>query len=639
MPIPGPHIRNLLPSPLSGRSNPATTPVVRTDVNFDVALGGIPFLSGISNRSTYFRRRLTRDLAPIRKDQFDNGQVVGEQSLTGWWLRSQTSWHGGAGIKYSDTGLDNSLGIRFDTSYGVDPWTINQLTLLNSTNNALPSANTNLLLRGVNVAGTNYAVVADGTALKRVTANGTVVTYTVTGMTHNIVALTDDGTNYYVATDEGIFKGPLDNSVAGALIYALAVPMTFIVLNFVKSRLMAGINNSIYELVPAGPALPAAVYTHPNPSYSFQSIADGPVSIYFAGGVAHRSEIIKLSLDTAGTVVTLTLAVTAAQMPIGETINDIYTYLQTFMGIATNKGFRVATLDSAGTITYGPLLFTNADGVHGIAGRDRFLYTGNTNSINGASGTMRVDVSVSTANNGFAYANDYSSHLTGTTRAVANFGESDQMCFTVAGRGLFIQDASNLEAAGSVLFSRVRYNTLENKLFKFLKLTCPAGIQGNIQIYSDDPTGTETFLVQVNNDTSSLDNITIGAPAGPSEWIALRMVLTQGSATTGPILNGWQVKALPGSTRQKLITVPLLLFDHEKDKFGQRKGYRARAWTVMQQFEALAVKGDVVLYQDMNTGEAQVCVIDDYEFEQMAVPQAKGDGFSGYLTVQLRSIP
>ena len=262
--IPGPMIVNPLsggtfngPPRLGGQSSSSTSAFTKSDVAYDYAIGGIPFLSGVSNRNSYFRRRYTRDLQQITKAQFDNGQNVGEQSFNGWWLRSQTSFHGGSGILYSDTGIDTSLEIRYQDGYGVNPWTINQLTLLPTTNQALASANTNLRIRGINVGGTDYLLCADGGSLKRLTGTGTSLTYTVTGMTGNISSITDDGTNYYVATTSGVYSGPLTNSAAGTLYYTTNGSVN-VMLAYVKGRLVATQDNYAYFGWPQGSTLSPA---------------------------------------------------------------------------------------------------------------------------------------------------------------------------------------------------------------------------------------------------------------------------------------------------------------------------------------------------------------------------------------------
>jgi hypothetical protein len=56
-----------------------------TSEAYDVAVGGLPFFYAINDSRPYIRQT-----APFRKEQFDNGKEPGEQSLTGWWLRSQS---------------------------------------------------------------------------------------------------------------------------------------------------------------------------------------------------------------------------------------------------------------------------------------------------------------------------------------------------------------------------------------------------------------------------------------------------------------------------------------------------------------------------------------------------------------------
>jgi hypothetical protein len=84
--------------------------------DYDVAFGGIPFFMAPTDQNPY-----QRETAPYRKDQFDNSREPGEQSLTGWWLRSQSSFHGGAGIKFYDPSAGESIAYRYLDSQGVSP--------------------------------------------------------------------------------------------------------------------------------------------------------------------------------------------------------------------------------------------------------------------------------------------------------------------------------------------------------------------------------------------------------------------------------------------------------------------------------------------------------------------------------------
>ena len=99
-----------------------------TDMSYDVAIGGLPFFYAINDSRPYIRQT-----APFRKDQFDNGTEPGEQSLTGWWIRSQASFHSGSGIKFYDPATTDENGhYRFAESKGLDIWTKGQVTLLKS---------------------------------------------------------------------------------------------------------------------------------------------------------------------------------------------------------------------------------------------------------------------------------------------------------------------------------------------------------------------------------------------------------------------------------------------------------------------------------------------------------------------------
>jgi hypothetical protein len=654
--IPGPLIVNPLsggafngPPRLSGTPTASNT-FSRKDVNYDFAIGGIPFVAGVSNtRNSYFRRRYTRDLQQISKAQFDNQQNPGEQSFTGWWLRSQASFHGGAGITYSDTGIDTSLGIRFQDSYGINPWTINQLTLLNTTNNALSSANTNLLLRSINVSGVDYLLCADGTSLRRLTGSSTSLTYTVTGMTGTISSITDDGTNYYVATTSGVYSGPLTNGSAGTLYYNTNGSAN-ISLGWVKGRLAASQDNYVYLGLASGQTLGTGngTFHHLNTGWVWNSFDDGPNAIYAAGHAGAQSEIWRAAVDNTGSVPTILSGTTTAVMPRGELINNIYSYLQTFMAVCTTKGVRIAAINGDGSITYGQLLWStdsymgSTASVQGVIGSDRFLYVGVTNVINTQSGAARIDLGTTTTgtsqNSSYAYAKDISAHTTGTTTSVAALGNSQLIAVAVSGKGVYVQDPSLLETSGSFLTSRVRYNTTEPKLFKYLTVRSPNSYAGSINIFVDDPTGAENSITTLTQNNFSSVNIGLSYPTTASEWIAIRFTFNQGSTTTGPVLNNWQIKALPGTTRQRLITVPLLVFDHTKDKMGNRTGQTGMTWQVLQQFEALSTKGDVVLFQDLNTQETEVVIINDAEFEQLAEPQQNGEGLGGFLTVSLLTI-
>jgi len=129
-------------------------------------------------------------------------------------------------------------------------------------------------------------------------------------------------------------------------------------------------------------------------------------------------------------------------------------------------------------------------------------------------------------------------------------------------------------------------------------------------------------------------------PATRQVWIALKFTLTrnQSDATLGGVLNGWQVKALPGATRQRLITQTFLLFDEEMDKGGQRVGTDGYARQRLQAFQNLAKIGDVTVFQELAENISTLVMIDDWKYTQLGPPGPNASTLGGYLTVILRTV-
>ena len=109
-------------------SNPAgSTTYTPTGYAYDIAIAGLPFFITPLDDSPY--RRVT---AQYRKNQFDTSREPGEQTLTGWWLRSQSSFHFGQGIKFYEPAQDESLRFQYTESKGLNVWVKGQATLLPS---------------------------------------------------------------------------------------------------------------------------------------------------------------------------------------------------------------------------------------------------------------------------------------------------------------------------------------------------------------------------------------------------------------------------------------------------------------------------------------------------------------------------
>jgi len=617
------------------------------DYQFDYALGGIPFLSATRDQWPY-----TEGMAEIRKQQFDSSAEPGEQSIYGWWLRSQNSWTSGAGIVYQDPDVINpyvrSFDLRFDDSLGVDTWSSGQASLLRQPVNKMAISSIVPKVRGyVDPSGVDALFLLDGNVLKKVTDSGS--TTISTGSAGTALNLANMGTTWFVVATDGIYAGV--DTAAGVKIWAAptTAPTTGVI-EYVKNRLCVGYDNSIYLVAPTGTgaALPTATVTSVDTTWQWTSITEGPQAIYVAGNNKTQSQIWSLTPTFAsGSNTEVMVPTVNVTMPRGEQIRSILSYVETFIGIATDKGFRVGDLQASGNISYGPLLFQPTGGCQSLAGFDRFMYVGSTNAHDGASGVFRVDLGnpyqeQSTNAVRYAYARDiYAPGVTSRANSVTVFGASNRLAIAFSSNSLWIQDPAVLYPTGYLRSGRIRFNTEEPKLYKFMSISTPNPLAGNIQASVIDVSGnTYPSVLYGPGLNPGTSDMTISQPAGPQPWIKLRIDFyrSQSDTTQGAILNGWQVKSLPGSIRQRMIQHTFLLFDEEKDKGNQRMGTDGYARSRFEAFKSLARAGDVVVFQDLMENLSTLVVIDDWKFTQLAPPGPGGSALGGYLTVVLRTV-
>jgi hypothetical protein len=189
------------------------------------------------------------------------------------------------------------------------------------------------------------------------------------------------------------------------------------------------INNKIYEISSSATTLPSPIYTHSDTDIVFTSITASGPAIYVSGYSGTQSSIFKFTLSTAGVMPTLTTAITAAEMPVGEVIHKIYYYLG-YMMIGTSKGIRAAVVsDQDGSINYGPLIVETTQPCYDFAARDRFIWC--ATGVDGAPGVIRIDLGNEIETLRFAYANDlYVSDISGyKTTTCAFAGTTNRLVF------------------------------------------------------------------------------------------------------------------------------------------------------------------------------------------------------------------
>ncbi len=594
---------------------------------YEWAIAGQPFLGIPSDEFP-----LTRAFTAFSKDQFDNQRDPGEQSLSGWWLRSQRDFSGGSGITFLEPADDERVMRRFSSSVGIDCWTPGEFKLLRSMSAGTTSTGS---CRAVSVVSgsTNYVY---HTTNNKVYRNSGSSATEITGWTNHPSWLVSTGDGVWGFHSSGVdFSAASGTTASSKWTGASSAGKGW----WVKQRLIAAYGASLYELGGfTGGAIPSALYTHPQTGWTWTSAVDTPGAILVAGYSGSSSAIYKFTVDeTDGTLPTLTAAVTVAEMPLGEYITGMFAYLGAYVVLGTNKGVRIGQVSDQGQVTYGPLTYISSSPVEHFAGQDRFVYAGVKDSIDGKSGVIRIDLSDIDQSGRAAWANDVSTGVTGTVDGVAMLGASDRVCVGVNGSGIHITTAQTLVPSGTLVTGQVRYNTLESKSFRFLNVRRFGELAGTVNVQSIQAHGTLADLYTYPEGSANVEVQVV--PSAPVESLGLKFTLTRsaGDSTKGPVIRGWQFKALPAVPRKQLWRIPLMCFDQETDRFGQRTGYPGFGMTRWQSLRNALQTGVPVVLQDFLAKETYTVLIEDIQLVQTSPPRQQS-GLGGVLVVTCREL-
>jgi hypothetical protein len=656
-----------------------STEFTPTDVAYDISINNLPFVISANNQNKY-----QRETAQYKKDQFDNSAEPGEQSLLGWWLRSQTSFHNGAGIKFYEPGTDYQyVSHRFNESRGVDVWTVGEATLLPEVFHAYESSaaywnaaagkngNDDVLVLGdedgwlkrITLSGNSTATVADF-------KNGATYPEGHDGTNYSFLSVTTDGSNYYAACKRAIHTGQIDTLTSDEVAINFSTSdRTDLFIKYVKGFILFGLGNTIYNLtiVPeaysvggtsvtrttsthnhsgATDSLGSNLKTHINPSWIWNDATATPGPIYISGNGGNNGEIWKVLLDETTNSVDLAGATMVLSLPDGELINSIHFYLG-YLAVGTNKGVRICQVNSNGDLIMGPLLVETSHSVHGFTERGSYLYAAtkidegaNTNGV-----LIRIDLSQQFDDGTFAYAYDleYQSSLDGDSSDCTEvYSLNDRLVMVIQEDGsageLQVEHTVNNRTSGYLKTGTIRYGTIEPKFFKFLNVIGRVNEGDGIKITTVDSSGNEFDLI-------TLDSISIGSeleiaqPAVATDQIALKFTLINGSPNnTVPVLESYQLKSLPATRRQRLIQYPLSCYDMEMDKFNTVFGYTGRASDLLESLELLEESADFVRVRDYRTNELYTGIIEEVRFSNESSPDKDSNGFGGLLLVTVRKI-
>jgi len=627
-----------LGSPLLGVPNfSATGP---DSMGWDCSIAGLNFLFATSEE-----HRFKRETAQFRRERIDNERDPGEQSLdSGLWIRSQSSWHYGAGLSSAEPLEVNSSEARFRyfQSGGVDPWTPGDLKLLNSASSIYSASATGMQVQGIQ-SGVLFGE-SDG-EFTYIQNDGTSASVNWGGA-GGLNSFTDTGEVYLVTDSAGIWKGTLPSS-NGAKIYNKHYgTVRYNLIRWVKSRAFYAENQGIWELTnlsPSSATIGSPFYAHPNAGWTWTDFADGPAAIYASGYSLESSQIYRITVSVTNTTVTLNQPVVVAEMPRGEDVLSMYSYIGSFLVIGTTAGVRIATISDDGSLNVGPLI-VDAAPVDDAVAFGSYVYVtvrdkGEAGNRVNRPGLYRINLGQNLNQNPleFAYAADLVipfEDFDGVCTSVTVSG--DKLWFSVTGTvnsGVYRQ--SNLFVdEGWLETGRIRLGTLEKKAWRDLRMLSQAAIQGDITGYASiSGTGSPSTWTQVA--TTNLDvpdvvgSLTPVAPAAASDlYLAFRLRTNQSCLCSAKLI-GYQVRAVPSPRRNELIEVPVLLFDFEIDKTGARYGAQGNAWARFQALKSLEQEGRMILWRDFTTGEVSEGYVEGVYLHRIGQPSRGKQGTSG----------
>jgi hypothetical protein len=551
------------------------------------------------------------------------------------WRQTQENWQSGAGQINQDR--DDAIPSRFDSSYGIDPWTRWEIKLLPATEqltdlssvgaSAFLNVHDDQLVVGAGTSARWYSTLAAGTS-------PTVLTVT----TDTIIDSTYDGNEIVYLDGAGeIFKCP-DNTTATS--YVTEVGATFV--GFVKDYLICGTNNLLRDIT----GTPTTIYTHPITSFRWVDSCPGPNAIYVIGSAGDRTTIHRIGIKEDGTG--LIPAIVAAELPDGEIGHSIGSYLG-FVFIGTNKGVRMAVPDANGDLTLGAIIPT-ASPVYDFEGQDRFVWftksvidavyspvqndEANVFPSSDVCGLGRLDLSTFTVTAATpAWANDIvaEQETNKTVSSVVSF--QGKTVFAVSEGGVYF-NTETLMPGGWLIQGVISFSVEDPKAALYMNTMWLPSCAGRFYVdLAYDSSGFGRFgRITINPFSIRSDNINLYGTQ--FSRVNPRFVLTRCPLdnTKGPIVTRWEIRSSPIKGRASQWTIPII--NHDEVQIGGAKELRDPALE-KQRLIDLVQSGKVFVYQESN--RAYQVMARDFEWRPESISM-NGSGWQGVFLLVVEEV-
>jgi hypothetical protein len=513
----------------------------------------VPFTVRLDGR-TYgvdLRNYRRSSLATLRDSVVSTGQVDDSLFNTdGAWWRYRRNWHAGAGQRIMDLG-ESRDSRRFDTSVGVDVWTEGQLTLLPSTELSTSDVNGSNIKLAVTAA---HIYALDSTAVYRSADLVTWEQVTFTGLPQDI---TSDGINVYIATSSQIAKCTPASATTTSFSNHSADKIWF-----AAGYLLDAHDNHLHVVASNGSE--NLLYAHFQDSFTWTTAFAVGSKLYVGGYSGSRSELYGFTIDSSGNLV---LGAEVAPFGTNELLYNAVSHVGLVL-ICTNKGVRLSTVGTDGSISYGPLI-DDPGPVYDATAEGQYIWFTWSGIGPNKTGAGRASLAITPATLQPAYATDVYAEQSATTTAVARF--NGRTVFGVAGNGVYASTTSGYVTEGTISSGNIYYGAVERKsvtdaLASFDALT--SGEKVTMTMLNDANEEIETVVGQQSGQTT----IDVQLDGEQGNYFTTTIML-EGDGTSTPTFRYWRVRAFPVVPPVEQFVVPLILYSKSVVNDGQGQLY------------------------------------------------------------------
>ena len=513
-----------------------------------VSINNIPFLMDTSNDQY---RRESFEVVQQRNTGDQRDVLLLPADV---WRQQFESWHQGSGQSNNDR--DESLPYRFDRSFGIDPFTQFEISLVKETSSLVATVSG---YSSVTSFG-DYLVLANGADLSWF--DKTLGTPTVITLSNNIVDVANDGPVYSALLNNGDVV-QVDGPTATPVTLGNYPNANFIAWS--KDFLIAGVLNQLFDITAGGAGV--LIYTHPVTSFRWDSAAEGDSCIYVSGGANNSYVIHRVGIKQDGTG--LDPAIVAATLPDGEKANVISTYLG-FVFIGTSEGVRMGATNTDASIVLGAVIPASSP-VTCFSSFSRFIWFNEDfiyeNDTAFRSGLSRMDLSVLTEILTPAYATDVFS-------ADQITSSSDRKVVSVCtfdGKRVFVVQGASTGEVFVEGTNKVVEGWLEQGILSFSLEDLKTGLyvqskwkplKGGIDLFLSVDSKTYLPVGSFNNEGSIRSG---NAPLNGSQFSRAqpKYVLRRETddASLGPQMTRWEVRVVPVKGQTTRWTLPIINAD------------------------------------------------------------------------------